>query len=210
MPTRLEPAGRSRSWIRNRIYSVSFKRRIWFAFVLLVTLGITAAGSLAYLIAAKEIQRSALRSSQDTVNQSAQIVNERLKNIGVAIRALMFNSSFKSVLFDVQNGDRSNYYRTWTNLQSVFSQVKFNDSMIDSILIATPIGDFYPTSNTRDPAPPSTIPRCTPATRSSDTDSGRKAMPIRSSRTSRTFSRSSSKGCTTASRCRALPTSTSS
>ncbi|MBB6695559.1 sensor histidine kinase [Cohnella xylanilytica] len=152
MPTRLEPAGRSRSWIRNRIYSVSFKRRIWFAFVLLVTLGITAAGSLAYLIAAKEIQRSALRSSQDTVNQSAQIVNERLKNIGVAIRALMFNSSFKSVLFDVQNGDRSNYYRTWTNLQSVFSQVKFNDSMIDSILIATPIGDFYPTSNTRDPA----------------------------------------------------------
>lgn len=141
---------RGRPWLQTLFYSFSLKRRIWFAFVLLLALGITAAGSIAYLIASKEIQQNALRSSQDTVNQSAQIVNERLKNIGTAVRALMFSTAFKEVIADVQRGDRSGYYQSLTSLQSVFSQVKFNDSMIDSILIATPIGDFYPTSNVRD------------------------------------------------------------
>lgn len=130
-------------------YSFSLKQRISLAFVLLITCGLLATGSIAYLIAAKEIQRNAFQSSQDTVSQSAQIVNERLRNIGTSIRSLMFSNAFKDVLTDVQNADKSNYYKSLTALQAVFSQVKFNDLMIDSILIATPNGDFYPTSSAR-------------------------------------------------------------
>ncbi|MCY9660925.1 sensor histidine kinase [Paenibacillus chondroitinus] len=133
-------------------HSISLKQRIWLTFVMLITLGLMATGSIAYLIASKEIQQSTLQSSQDTVNQSSQIVNERLKNIGIAIRALMFNDAFKQLMKDVQNGDTSSYYKSLTALQYVFSQVKFNDSMIDSILIATPTGDFYPTSSVRNTA----------------------------------------------------------
>jgi two-component system sensor histidine kinase YesM len=138
-----------RLMIQKLFYSLSLKHRIWLAFVILIMFGITATGSIAYLIASKEIQSNALKSSQDTVNQSAQIVNERLKNIGIAVRALMFSDPFKQVMTDAQNNDSSRYYKTWTSLQAVFSQVKFNDSMIDSILIASPIGDYYHTSNVR-------------------------------------------------------------
>ncbi|NQX68714.1 sensor histidine kinase [Paenibacillus alba] len=137
------------SLIPRMFHSFSLKQRIWFTFVVLITLGLMATGSIAYFIASKEIQRNALQSSQDTVNQSAQIVNERLKNIGIAVRALMFSDAFKQLMKDVQSDDRSSYYKSLTALQYVFSQVKFNDSMIESILIATPIGDFYPTSSVR-------------------------------------------------------------
>ncbi|UKS24736.1 sensor histidine kinase [Paenibacillus sp. HWE-109] len=137
------------SLIPRVFHSFSLKQRIWLTFVVLITLGLMATGSIAYFIASKEIQRNALQSSQDTVNQSAQIVNERLKNIGIAVRALMFSDAFKQLMKDVQSNDRSSYYKSLTSLQYVFSQVKFNDSMIDSILIATPIGDFYPTSSVR-------------------------------------------------------------
>ncbi|KRE40734.1 sensor histidine kinase [Paenibacillus sp. Soil724D2] len=145
---------KSRMWspIQKIFHSFSLKQRIWLTFVVLITLGLMATGSIAYLIASKEIQRNALQSSQDTVNQSAQIVNERLKNIGIAVRALMFSDAFKQLMKDVQANDRSSYYKSLTSLQYVFSQVKFNDSMIDSILIATPFGDFYPTSSVRNTA----------------------------------------------------------
>ncbi|MDQ1909684.1 sensor histidine kinase [Paenibacillus sp. GD4] len=137
------------SFLVQWIYSISLRHRIWFAFVILIIGGLLSTGSIAYLIAAKEIQRNAFQSSQDTVNQSAKIVNERLKNIGIAVRALMFSDAFKKVLTDVQNGDTTKYYQSLTSLQPVFSQVKFNDMMIDSILIATPHGDYYPTSSVR-------------------------------------------------------------
>ncbi|KRE83967.1 histidine kinase [Paenibacillus sp. Soil766] len=137
------------SWLPRLFHSFSLKQRIWFTFVILITVGLVATGSIAYLIASKEIQGNAMQSSQDTVNQSAQIVNERLKNIGTAVRSLMFSDAFKQLMKDVQNKDNSNYYKYLTAFQYVFSQVKFNDSMIESILIATPIGDFYPTSSVR-------------------------------------------------------------
>lgn len=140
------------SLLPRKFHSFSLKQRIWLTFVVLITLGLMATGSIAYLIASKEIQRNALQSSQDTVNQSSQIVNERLKNIGIAIRPLMFNDAFKQLMKDVESRDTSSYYKSLTALQYVFSQVKFNDSMIESILIATPIGDFYPTSSVRNTA----------------------------------------------------------
>ncbi|MGO4345891.1 sensor histidine kinase [Paenibacillus sp. MCAF9] len=140
------------TFVKKLYYSLSLKHRIWLTFVVLIMFGLTATGGIAYWIASKEIQRNALKTSQDTVNQSAQIVNERLKNIGIAVRALMFSDPFKQVMTDAQNNDRDHYYNTWTSLQGVFSQVKFNDSMIDSILIASPIGDYYHTSNVRDTA----------------------------------------------------------
>lgn len=141
-------------WLQfsRMFHSFSLKQRIWLTFVVLITLGLMATGSIAYLIASKEIQQNTLQSSQDTVNQSSQIVNERLKNIGIAVRALMFNDAFKQLMKDVDSSDTSTYYKSLTALQNVFSQVKFNDSMIENILIATPIGDFYPTSSVRNKA----------------------------------------------------------
>jgi two-component system sensor histidine kinase YesM len=125
------------------MYRLSFSRRIWLSFVLLITLAITATGTLSYFIAASVVQKNAFRSSQDTVNKAAQILDDRLKNTANAILALMLSDPFKEVMKDVQRGNKGRYYSLLSSLQPAFSQVGFSDPLIQNILITTPIGDFY-------------------------------------------------------------------
>ncbi|MCL6459156.1 MAG: sensor histidine kinase [Gorillibacterium sp.] len=140
---------RKSMWLRQIVYKLSLKQRIWLSFVLLITLSILATGVLSYLIASAVVQKNAFQSSQDTVNKSAQVLDEKLRNIANSMRALMFSDPFKSIMSDVQRNDKSKYYNRLSDLQPVFSQVSFGDSAIESILIATPIGDFYSTVNFR-------------------------------------------------------------
>jgi two-component system sensor histidine kinase YesM len=137
------------SGISDVLYRLSFKRRIWISFVLLITLAITASGSISYLIASSVVQKNAFASSQDTVNKSAQILDDKLRNIANSVGALMLSDPFRKVMSDVQSGNDSRYYYHLSSLQLVFSQVGFSDSLIENILIATPIGDFYLLSNIR-------------------------------------------------------------
>lgn len=133
-------------------HSLTFKQRILISFVILITLAISAAGTISYLIASKEIQSNAFESSQETVNKTAQIMDTRLKNISTSIQSLMFSDAFEQMLRDVQNNDFLNYYKHLSALQFVFSQISYNEPLIQNVLIATPIGDFYSTSENRNPA----------------------------------------------------------
>ncbi|WP_438447257.1 cache domain-containing sensor histidine kinase [Gorillibacterium sp. sgz5001074] len=135
--------------LQNLLYSLSFKHRILVSFVLLITLAISAAGSISYLIASKEIQNNAFEASQETVNKSAQMMEDRLNLVTVAVRSLMFSDAFEKMMEDVQSMDFTKYYRHLSAMQSVFSSVSYNAPLIQNILIATPIGDFYPTTEYR-------------------------------------------------------------
>lgn len=135
---------------KNRIsrayYGISFKRRISVAFLLLIALATGVVGISSYLIASKELQRNAFESSQETVNKTTQIMDDKLYNVSKAVRSIMFSDAFNEMMQDVQSNNISNYYVHLSELQYVFSQVAFNEPLIESILIATPIGDFYPVS----------------------------------------------------------------
>ena len=102
-----------------------------------------------YWIASKELQKNAFESRQETVNKTTQILDDKLAGISNSVRSLMFSYAFKEMMLDVQSNDISNYYVHLSELQYVFSQVTFNEPLIESILIATPIGDFYPVSQRR-------------------------------------------------------------
>jgi two-component system sensor histidine kinase YesM len=133
--------------LKNRViqifYSLSFKQRIRISFILLITLAISAAGTISYLIAAKEIQNNAFETSQETMNKSAQLMEDKLKNTAVSVRSLMLSDAFYQMMLDVQNNDITGYFRHLTALQDVFIQMSYNDTLIQNILIASPIGDFY-------------------------------------------------------------------
>lgn len=131
------------------LHGISFKQRVRFAFIIMITLAIGSVGMTTYWIASKEIQKNAFESSQETVNKTNQILDDKLSGISNSVRSLMFSYAFKDMMLDVQSNDISNYYVHLSELQYVFSQVSFNEPLIDSILIATPIGDFYPISQRR-------------------------------------------------------------
>ncbi len=140
---------RMKSGYMNLFYGLSFKQRIRISFIILITLAISAAGTTSYLIATKEIQNNAFASSQETVNKTAQIMDDRLRNVEASIRSLMLSDAYKEMSLDVQRNDITNYYQNLTALQPAFSQVQSYDPLIHSILIVTPIGEFYPTTENR-------------------------------------------------------------
>ncbi|NOU94580.1 HAMP domain-containing protein [Paenibacillus sp. LMG 31456] len=135
--------------MKQLLYRLSFKKRIWVSFVLLMTLAIAASGWSSYTISARIVEQNALRLSQDTINKSSQVLDEKLKKIVLSIMSLKISDPYKNVLDDVSTEDVSRYYYHLSSLQSMLALLKFNDDFIQSILIATPIGDFYPTTYTR-------------------------------------------------------------
>ncbi len=138
-------AMRPRAWF----YGLSFRSRVWLAFLLLITLAVSANGTISYLIAARVVQRNAFQLSEDTINRTAQVVDQRLRNITVSMMSLTISEPFKEMMKDVASADTSRYYQHLTAMQKVFSQFQFYDVYIQSMLIATPIGDFYPTTSIR-------------------------------------------------------------
>jgi two-component system sensor histidine kinase YesM len=138
-----------KSFFTDLFYSVSFKHRIRISFIILITLAISAVGTTSYLIAANEIQSNAFESSRETVSKTAQIVDDRLRNVEASVRSLMLSEAFREITKDVQRNSITEYFQNLTALQPAFSQVKSFDPLIHSILIVTPIGDFYPTTENR-------------------------------------------------------------
>lgn len=135
--------------MKSLLYRLSFKKRIWASFVVLMTLAIAASGWSSYTISATIVEQNALRLSQDTINKSSQVLDEKLKKIVLSIMSLKISDLYKDMLDDVSLMNVGRYYYHLSQLQSMLALLKFNDDFIQSILIATPIGDFYPTNYTR-------------------------------------------------------------
>lgn len=133
----------------NLLYKLSFGTRIWISFVILITVSIFATGWVSYNIAADKLQENAIKLSQDTVNKSGQVFDEKLQKIAVSMMSLMMSDSFINVTFATLARDDSKYFTYLTEMQAVFSQLQFNESIIQNVLLITPIGDFYPTSYPR-------------------------------------------------------------
>ncbi|WP_342555857.1 sensor histidine kinase [Paenibacillus sp. FSL R7-0652] len=134
----------------NRLlHRLSFKQRIWYSFVTLMTMAIAATGWISYTISSRVVEQNALQLRQDTINKSAQVLDEKLKKIVLSILSLKMSDAYQAILRDVSSNDSRRYYARLTALQPILAQLKFNDNFIQSILLVTPIGDFYPTNYMR-------------------------------------------------------------
>lgn len=135
--------------IAHRYYRISIKQRILFPFIVLITLSISAMGSFSYWIAAQEIEDNAYVSSQETVGKTTQLLDSRLNDVALSVQSLMLSDAYRKMMIDVLSHEVSNYYVHLSDLQYVLSQAMFNQPMIENVLIVTPIGDFYSTTQTR-------------------------------------------------------------
>ena len=135
-------------------YRSSLKKRIWITCILLTVLCIAATGSMSYYIASRITENNAFQLSQNTLNKSAQLLDERLKHIVVSSSTIMISEPFKRMMEDAAMRNVDSYYQHLSALQSPFAQIKLNESSIESVLISTPIGDFYPTNAVRNPRVP--------------------------------------------------------
>ncbi|KHL91417.1 histidine kinase [Paenibacillus sp. IHB B 3415] len=135
--------------LADRYYRISIKQRILFSFIVLITLSISAMGSFSYWIAAQEIEDNAYASSQETVSKTTQLLDSRLNDVALSVQSLMLSDAYRKMMIDVFSHDVSNYYVHLSDLQYVLSQATFNQPIIENVLIVTPIGDFYSTTQIR-------------------------------------------------------------
>lgn len=135
--------------IKSWMYRLSYKKRIWFSFVILITVAISATGTMTYFIAAHVIERNASELSQNSLNKSAQVFDEKLRQIIVSVMTLTISDSFKDMIRNVSAGDSQSYYQLLSSIQAPFAQIQALEKSVQSILITTPIGEFYPTSHMR-------------------------------------------------------------
>ncbi len=132
---------------RQRSFNnLSFRQRIHFSIITLILVSVILTGVLLYWIAAGVIERNAFKQSQDMTNKSAQVLDEKLQHTVVAGLSILFSDTYDAMMKDVSLGIADRYYTHLTSLQNVFSQVKLIEPLIDTIMISTPIGDFYPTT----------------------------------------------------------------
>lgn len=135
-------------------YSLSFQTRIQFTFILLIILAVSLTGGGAYWVASDIVESNAAKLGQDTTNKSTDVLDEQLRHIAVSVMTLMISDAYHDMIRDASLGDASNYYTHLTSMQPLFAQVKLNEPMTQSILISTPIGDFYDTGYIRNSSVP--------------------------------------------------------
>ncbi|NIK79559.1 two-component system sensor histidine kinase YesM [Paenibacillus castaneae] len=131
------------------LYQLSYKKRIWISFVILITLAISTTGTMTYFIAASVLKRNASELSQNSLNKSAQVFDEKLRQIIVSVMTLTISESFKDIIKNTSAGDKQNYYQLLSSIQTPFSQIQALEPAVQSILITTSIGEFYPTNYVR-------------------------------------------------------------
>ncbi|XEC96069.1 sensor histidine kinase [Paenibacillus tarimensis] len=135
--------------MKSLFFRISLKRRIWISFVLITVICIAVTGLYSYDYASGVMERNAVQSSQNMLNKTAQVVDERLRHVVVAASTFMMGEAFQRAMRDVQENNASSYYDHLSALQTPFAQMKLNELSIDSVFIHTPIGDFYPTDKAR-------------------------------------------------------------
>jgi two-component system sensor histidine kinase YesM len=128
------------------LYRLSFKKRMLLSFTIVIIVSILATSSMSYVIATNVIQANATQQSRDTLNKTTQLLDEQLKSLLVFSLTLMISDPFRDMLSDVAAGNTGAYYADLSSLQPPFTQFKINHPAVQSILVSTPIGDFFPTN----------------------------------------------------------------
>lgn len=134
-----------KSWM----YRTTFKRRMRVSFTLLTVFCIALTGLGSYLIASRSMEKSAVSLNRDVLSRSVNVLDQRLKQIIVASSTMMLNEEYRQMLRDVQAGRSERYFANFSLLQDLFTQAEITEKSIDSILISTPLGDFYPINGKR-------------------------------------------------------------
>lgn len=135
--------------MKRAYYRLSLKKRIQLFYILLTVFCIFVTGILSDYFASRVMERNALGLSQNTLNKSAQALDEHLRHVIVSSYTLMLSDAFVQTMIDVQSKNDASYYRNLSALQVPFVQLKLNEPLVESVLLSTPIGEFYATKDTR-------------------------------------------------------------
>ncbi|WP_168735395.1 sensor histidine kinase [Cohnella fermenti] len=139
--------------MRAWMYSSSFRTRIWIALVAFTVVSIALTGISSYLIASRVIGSKATELSQNMINKSAQALEQKMKNIRISALSFMISDPMADIVNAAAKPGTLTFYDTFRlneELQTPLYQLKLVEPAILSVLVVTPIGEFYMNKDNRD------------------------------------------------------------
>ncbi|UQZ34012.1 sensor histidine kinase [Paenibacillus sp. PK3_47] len=136
------------------LYRTSLKKRIWLTFTALTVFCISITGLFAYSIASRAMERNSVELNQNVLNQSVNVLDQKLKQIIVASSTMMLSETYRQTIRDIQAHNTERFFANFSLLQGPFTQAELTENSIEAILLSTPDGDFYSAGNLRRTATP--------------------------------------------------------
>lgn len=138
--------------MKSWLYATSFKTRIWLSFILLVTVSLTISGLISHYVASNILERKAMELSQNMINKSAQALEEKLRKVRLSALTFTMNEPFNKLTDAIQNQTELSEYERYSltdAMQNAMFQMKLIEPSISSVLLETPVGEFYLESDKR-------------------------------------------------------------
>lgn len=104
--------------------------------------------------ASRAMERNSIDLNRNVLNQSVNVLDQKLKQIIVASSTMMLSEAYKQTIRDIQAHNTDRFFANFSLLQGPFTQAELTENSIESILISTPDGDFYSAGNLRRTATP--------------------------------------------------------
>ncbi len=105
-------------------------------------------GFLAFNISTRVIERNAYRHTNETIQQSANYINEKLLNTLRNIHNVLTNETFRTSIQNVANKS-ADLIGEFSRQERFLSQLRFNNSLIESVYVYTPEIIFFDTTKGR-------------------------------------------------------------
>lgn len=135
--------------MKKWFYRLSLRRRLWISFLLLTVLSIALTGTMSYWIAFRSTEQEAFISSQNTLNKSVRVLDEKFRHIIVTTSSMMLSDPFKLAMGEVYSNQDTGSYTRLSSMQTPLGQMKLIEPSIQSVLIDTPLGELYATNDLR-------------------------------------------------------------
>lgn len=135
--------------MKKWFYRLSLRRRLWISFLMLTVLSIALTGTMSYWIAFRSTEQEAFISSQNTLNKSVRVLDEKFRHIIVTTSSMMLSDPFKLAMGEVYSNHDAGSYTWLSSMQTPLGQMKLIEPSIQSVLIDTPLGELYATNDLR-------------------------------------------------------------
>jgi len=128
------------------LYTNSFKTRLWLAFALAITLSLVVSGVTSQFMASRVLERKSTDLNQSLINKSTQALEEKLRKVRTSTLTFTMNQPFLQLVAAVREHAQLSDYERFAlgrSIENTIFQLKLIEPSIKTVLIRTPIGEFY-------------------------------------------------------------------
>lgn len=133
----------------NIIYKTSFRMRIWIAAAFFLAVTVLFTGAFSYTVSSGVIERNAYELNRVAMEKTAQALEQRFHHVRMSVLSMAVNPDYRKAVGLEISPEWDNYFYHFSMVQDTIAQLKLIESWIDSILVDSPRGDFYSTTQRR-------------------------------------------------------------